>query len=828
MKAKSILCTLILIFVGLGLQTVQAQKRKEVRDIIMSGNEYFFTEQYSKAIEFYYRALSLDSTNVYANYYIAECHRNIFNFQEAEYYYGRVAADPKTDFPLSKFYFPLMQKFNGKFDQAIDNFDHFIDYARGKSFNEKATFMAKAEIEKKGCLLAISQLENPFGEYNFENVGLPVNSQYNDYAPFILDHDSLIVVTSGRSSVKGKLLDNRYGEYFSDNFRFYKASSKWVMVENEDGFDINNTELGEGAGSYAHIEEAFYFTGCYEADFYCKIYKSEKIDGIWQAPTELPSPINLKDTDNKQPFASPNGDTLFFVSNRPAGFGGNDIWMSIKDKEGKWIEPINMGPKVNTPYNEVSPFYYSTDDILFFASDGHEGLGGLDIFMAKGGIGTFSQIENVGYPFNSNQDDGYMVLGKDKGFLTSNRQGGVGNFDVYRFNIITRQSIIADINKTEMKEEKEKILQSRVMSRSGTEVYMIREDDQFFYENLAPEEQATVARIVAAKLQVFSKAQTFQLSEADQQFYNQLAPVNKIRIDKIMLALYEEGKDDLEQYIQAIPERQPWFTYLTITGKLFATETGLPASQIEIPLVDEEGQKVKTTTTNEDGTFKYINLPTNRKYRILSGDGPKKLTESPKFYVKDVQLEERVRKPVPVYFESVYFDMGQKQLRPEAKLILNDLVTFYDSNPQIQIALFAYTDTIGSDAFNLQLSADRGKTVLNYLIDKGVDRTALIVEAQGKDNTPLSENEQINMQLKRRVDFNIVGATQQYLTTVKTYMTRKQISLKQLAESTGNTIEELRHLNGIVGNSVPAYTPVRIEIKTAQPTEDILFGASMR
>ena len=826
MKAKSILCTLILIFIVLGAHTAQAQKRKEVRDIIMSGNEYFFTEQYSKAIEFYYRALRLDSTNTYARYHIAECHRNIFNFLEAEHYYEWVANDPKSDFPLSKFYYPLMQKFNGKFQEAIDNFDSFITYARSKNFNEKAAFIAKAEIEKKGCLLAISQLENPFGEYSFENLGLPINSQYNDYAPFILGHDSSLVVTSGRSTVKGMVLDNRFGEYFADNLRFLKDSSGWMMAGNEDRFDINNTELGEGSGSYAHIEEAFYFTGCYEDNFYCKIYRSEKIDGVWHAPKELPSPINLRGTDNKQPFISPKGDTLIFVSNRSSGFGENDIWISTRDKEGKWAEPINMGPKVNTAYNEVSPFYYRPDDILFFASDGHEGLGGLDIFMAKGGIGKFTHIENVGYPFNSNQDDGYIVLGDNKGFLASNRQGGVGNFDIYGFNIITQQSIIADINKTESLQEREKVLQSRVMSRNGTEVYMIREDDQFFYDNLAKEEQAAVARIVAAKLQVFSKAQAFQLSAPDQQFYNQLAPIDKIRIDKIMLALYEEGKDDLEHYINTIPERQPWFTYLTITGKLFATATGMPVAQMEIPLVDEDGNKVKTTTTNADGTFKYINLPANRKYKILSGDGPKKLTESPEFYVKNVQLEEKVRKPIPVYFESIYFDLGKKALRPEAKLILDDLVDFYETNPQIQVALFAYTDTIGSDVFNLQLSADRGKSVLDYLIDKGVDRTALIVEAQGKDNSPLSENDEINMQLKRRVDFNVVGAMQQYATPIKTFITRKRLSLRQLADATGNTVEELKRLNGLEGNALPAYAPVRLEIKTAQPPEDMLFDAS--
>src|SRR5690606_28709583 len=117
---------------------------------------------------------------------------------------------------------PQMQKFNGKFEDAIKNFDVFIEYSKQKNFPEKKEFVAKAEIERQGCFFAIKHLENPFGEYELKNLQDPINSEYNDYGPFILENDSTIGLTSGRSTATGKILDNRYGEYLSDNFRFTK------------------------------------------------------------------------------------------------------------------------------------------------------------------------------------------------------------------------------------------------------------------------------------------------------------------------------------------------------------------------------------------------------------------------------------------------------------------------------------------------------------------------------------------------------------------------------------------------------------------------------
>lgn len=793
----------------LNLNSAMAQKRKDVRDIIMSGNEYYFQDQFSKAIAFYEKAITIDSLNAYANYYLAECHRKTFNFKEAEQYYLIVVENSPREFPLAGFYYPQMQKFNGKFGKAISNFDAFIVFAKTINFAEEEEFLAKAVIERKGCYFAIAHLENPFGEYNLTNLPEPINSQYNDYGPFILENDSTIGLTSGRSTVTGKILNNRYGEYFSDNFRFIKDSTAWSAYPTEDNFKINNTEFGEGAGSYSAHKEVFYFTGCYEDGSYCKIYKSEKKGGLWQAPVEVESPINLKNSDNKQPSITNSGDTLFFVSDRVGGFGGNDIWMSIKNAAGKWQTPINLGEKINTPYNEISPFYYGEDDVLFFASDGHEGLGGLDIFMAKGGIGNIQLVENIGYPFNSNHDDGYMVLGNKVGYFASNRMGGLGNFDIYQFNIVTHQSIIAEVR--EDQQHHQRVLRSRVHSRTGGEVYVMREEDQFFYENLKRDEKTTLAAIIAAKLDNLEQNKELVLSPSEKAFLESLPMMDRIRLDRMVRVLHAAGNREVDKFMSAIPARNSLFNYQVISGKLFDNATDKPAPGVLIPLVDEAGKIVKETTTNDDGTFKYLNLPLNRQYRILAENIPKKITESARFNVKNLEIKEVIKKPVAIRFENIYFDLNEKGLRPEAKKVMDEIIEFYKSNPQIQIEIYAYTDARGADEHNYQLSKARGKSVYDYLIAGNVKRSSLVIEAQGKDISAYSEFDQVNLQLNRRVEFNIVGATNPYVSPVKTYILKQNLSVEQLARITANTAADIKKLNGLAGSTIPAYTPVRIK-----------------
>lgn len=801
----------------------QKKKRREIIELIITGNEYYQGEQYHKAASFYGRALEFDSLNTYASYHLGECYRNTFEFNKALQQYEQVVDQDISKYPDALFYYPLMQKLEGKFASAIYNFNKFIAYVRENSFENSELLLKKAEIEKAGCLFAIEQLANPFGDYEFNNLGIPVNSPYNDYGPWILQHDSSMVFTSGRSTVKGNLENNRYGEFFPDNFRYKKDSAQWQPIDGADDFNITNTKLSEGAGSFNEERTKFYFTGCY-LENKCGIYVSVLKNGKWGTPKLLNSNINKEETDNKQPSLSSGADTLFFVSDRPGGYGGNDIWMSVADStQESWGVPVNLGSNINTSYNEVSPYFYKEEKLLFFASDGHQGFGGLDIFMAKGEVLSEAEIDNIGYPFNSNSDDCYLVMGETKGYLSSNRDGGIGGFDIYSFNIITAQSMIAEVNDG----SGGRSLRSRVRNMSESDVLVMRDEDKFFYENLRSEEKEITDRLIAAKLAALNGFGEGFLNPDDEAYYKSLSKEERSRIDRIAELLYISKAGNVGQLINISNSSDKKYVSITIMGDLYEASTGQPASYIQIPLVDEQNEVVKVTTSNVDGSFKYTDLPLNENFKIIADNSPKKFTQPLKYYVKNLIItgkekeQELLENAVVTEFENIYFDVNEFGLRKEAKRVLDEVAAYYHENPDIQVELFTYTDSTGSDDYNLILSEKRGKAAYDYLLEKGMDHTALIVRAQG-NGTPAASNETlVGRQINRRLEFSIVGASCSYMTDVATFITKKAITLKELAQLTKNSIEELQQYNDLVVNTViNPYTPVRIRTSDDQGQMD--------
>ncbi|HTF80071.1 MAG TPA: OmpA family protein, partial [Cytophagales bacterium] len=177
----------------------------------------------------------------------------------------------------------------------------------------------------------------------------------------------------------------------------------------------------------------------------CNIYYTKLEKFKWTEPKALNGNINMKGYWSGQPALSAGGDTLFFVSKRPRGKGNHDIWYATKSGDGENWGPAKNLDKINTPFSEVSPFFDSKTKTLYFSSNGLEGLGELDIFRTVDS--TFTSVQNVGVPFNSTRDDFYYVMGEKYGYLASNRAEGKGSDDIYKFNIVSIEDIIAEIPK---------------------------------------------------------------------------------------------------------------------------------------------------------------------------------------------------------------------------------------------------------------------------------------------------------------------------------------------------------------------------------------------
>jgi len=260
------------------------------------------------------------------------------------------------------------------------------------------------------------------------NMGPRINSQYDEYFPSISHDDSTLVFTRRTNGV-------------DEDFYIAQRDSCGGWFIARDMGSPPNSGMQEGAQMLSADGHYLFFMRCgnrsengWEAGG-CDLYFSFTKDGGWSQPVPFGATINTPAYEGMPSLSSDNKE-LYFVSDRPGGYGGKDLWVS-RFEDGLWQVPVNLGPEVNTPFDETAPFIASDNETLYFASDGHPGLGGNDIFYSRKKQGKWQRPENMGYPFNSVFDDVSLCLSADgrKGYLASNRNGGLGNMDLYEAKI---------------------------------------------------------------------------------------------------------------------------------------------------------------------------------------------------------------------------------------------------------------------------------------------------------------------------------------------------------------------------------------------------------
>ena len=275
------------------------------------------------------------------------------------------------------------------------------------------------------CTFSIEALQHPVTFKPF-NVGPEINSIDDEYMPVVTADESELIFTR-------KIKDNE------DFYKSTKLNGKWtpaVYLSHQ----INTPNYNEGAQSITQDGQYLFFTGCDRPTVLgqCDIYVSKRNGSDWEAPYNLGPPVNSRAWES-QPSISSDGKTLYFVSNRKGGYGGYDIWKSTLTDKG-WSEPENLGPNVNTPYDEQSPFIHPDDNTLYFSSNGWPGLGNLDIFVSRRDKdGNWQKPTNLGYPINTYADDSGLTLNArgDVGYFASNNIKGYGGYDIYAFEMPT-------------------------------------------------------------------------------------------------------------------------------------------------------------------------------------------------------------------------------------------------------------------------------------------------------------------------------------------------------------------------------------------------------
>ncbi len=379
------------------------------------------------AIFYYDKYHSLKPKDQAINYKLAELNRQVRNYPEARDLYKTISEKSNKKYPMAKFYYAQMLKATGDYKEAIKNFKDFKRYYNGK---DKKTMNKMSRIEIEGCDSAISIIKAPL-DLSIENLNSSINSPHIELSPVPVDEETFIY-----SSLRVDSL-----VYFSnDNVdtampvrQFYLAKKEgldWNSSGLLDG-DINIPGVETGNGVLSRDGQRFYFTRCtynWQGEAVCAIYKSTKEGENWSKIEKLPPIVNDPNYTSTQPAlgrtAKSDREIIFFVSNRPDGKGGLDIWYTIwDDKNDKYSRPRNLGSRINSIGDEMTPFYNLKERTLYFSSTGKPGIGGYDIFSAFGERRKWSQVKNVGYPLNSSYDDLYFTVGQtgESGFFVSNR-----------------------------------------------------------------------------------------------------------------------------------------------------------------------------------------------------------------------------------------------------------------------------------------------------------------------------------------------------------------------------------------------------------------------
>ena len=392
---------------------------------IQTGDNYYFAHIYSKAIEHYLKAHKLNGNNAVLNGKIGDCLLHTGKYKKAQEHLEKSLT---LDQGIDGFYVYLLAQTlhaSNHFDEAIQHYKQALK--KGSKINPQT--LDKTPQNIKECELAKKLVASPI-KVTITNIGDAINSSNHEYVPVITADESEMFFTSRRSTTTGGKRDLGIDDYFEDIYFSEKKDGQWVAAKNM-GAPINRALHDATVGLSIDGQKLFLYRDNERGDG--NIFETERTGNSWSEPKELPSPINSKHQETSACYAY-TGKTIYFVSDRPGGLGGKDIYKSDLQAGGKWGDAENLGNVINTEMDEDAIFLQADGKTLYFSSKGHPTMGGYDIFKSVYQKGKWSTPINLGYPINSADDDVCFVLAADgkSGYYTSEKVDGLGKKDIYQ------------------------------------------------------------------------------------------------------------------------------------------------------------------------------------------------------------------------------------------------------------------------------------------------------------------------------------------------------------------------------------------------------------
>ena len=406
----------------------QKDEFKKAKRAFDTGESAYNGESYYQAIEFYSEAYQFNPNSALLNYRMGVCCMNLpYKYKCLQYFEKAYKLNPAVA-PDIHLLLAVGYQYNSKFDEAINEYRAYIAHLTPVEIDKKP--LLEKRIQE--CEFGKKMQAEPVRAF-IDNLGPTINTRFNEHSPLVSADESLMLFTSTREN--GKEISEEDGQYDEDVYVSKGYNKNWA-VPTPISKNINTKEHDATVGLSPDGQQLLVYNGKKgNGDIDICVLKGNE----WSRPSELPRQISDKNAHESSACFSPDGRRIYFVSDRDGGFGGSDIYYCEKNAKGKWGPAVNLGAVINTEYDEESVFLHPDGRTLYFSSNGHETMGGLDIMMSQmDDRGEWSKPVNVGFPINSPDDDLCFSMSANgrHGYLSSSRSDAIGGLDIYRITFL--------------------------------------------------------------------------------------------------------------------------------------------------------------------------------------------------------------------------------------------------------------------------------------------------------------------------------------------------------------------------------------------------------
>lgn len=688
-------------------------------------NRYFLEYDMKKSAEIYEDIVAKDTTDVVALRRAIECRMNLGQNDQASAHLEMLIRQENM---ASEDFLTLAEvyKRRGKYNEAVNAYKLYTevrpDDPRVYYYFEKEDWLHRIMRDSSGYEVTVSQ----------------INSAESDFAPsFIGDQ---VYFSSARGEGKGRnniysWNDQSYLNLFQatlaedstlEHVQVLKNTANSRFHEGSAAFDSTNAQIYITRNNFNKGKKRRSKKGSLNLGIFYGSFDSHEIGNL------VGFEHNNKEYSVGHPSISSDGNTMYFVSNMPGGTGGTDLYKSERTDSG-WSAPENLGAGINTGGNEMFPFIQ--DSILYFSSDGHPGLGGLDVFYTQ--IGAENQnVVNLGFPMNTAFDDFNAILFNNgrRGFISSNRPNGMGDDDIWEFivkpvkSVIISGEILDFISSIPIPNAR-----IEISDPMGALIETLHTDDKGRYSVET------------------DRMENYTVTSIKEGYHNAQIVVSDVLISRYI--------DDVDLRMRP--------SDFGMKGSVLYAENDTPVEGAKLILRDESGLISEKLMTGPDGTY-YFGLEPDKTYTL----------ECVKFGFPDqeIQLDTR-NKPAEIFtsdfrlfkmeagaivrLDNIYYDYDKSDIRSDAARELNKLVKIMNDNPTMTIELGSHTDSRGTHAYNENLSKKRANAVVAYLTKNGIAKDRLKDKGYGEDkiinkcvnDVECTEDEH---QINRRTEFKIL------------------------------------------------------------------------